>query len=399
MSYSEEKMKVLNMVKEGKLTAEEAIKLLDALEENDSRGFNQQTSYKQKQNDFNEELNKMKDRLSGWKKEFKDNFNQTDFDKAVEEITVKAERVGKNVASATVGVTDRILDYVESFVGTNVFNVFGNLNVVEKTYEAPVIAGDTLDLQALNGNIVVKKHMDNNVVIKARVRSSNNDIDALQTFSSVDGIITLKQNNVGNMSTSLEVYIPQLKFKEIKLKATNGKIYVEDAIGERFEAVTTNGHIEVMGVSADFADLKSRNGKLSSSYVIAKNISMETNNGHIDIKHAKSENLQAFTKNGRISVENIQNFEGTEESHIELRTTNAPIKINFNDMEPRGYKVKCRTTNESINILIPQLTYHNVNRANIGGSFVEAQSLDYGSMPEKVSVIAESTNGAIEITQ
>lgn len=399
MSYSEEKMKVLNMVKEGKLTAEEAIKLLDALEENDSRNFNQQTSYKQKQSEFNEELNKMKDRLSGWKKEFKDNFNQADFDKAVEEITVKAEKIGKNVATATVGVTDRILDYVESFVGTNVFNVFGNLNVIEKTYEAPVIEGDTLDLQALNGNIVVKKHMDSTVIIKARVRSANNDIDALQTFSSVDGVVSLKQNNVSNMSTSLEVYIPQLKFKEIKLKATNGKIYAEDAIGERFEAVTTNGHIEIMGISADVAALYSRNGKLNASYVIAKEITMETSNAPVDIKHVKSEKIQAITKNARINVENIQNFEGTPEANMELRTTNAAVKINFNDMEPRGYKVKCRTTNGSINILIPQLTYHNVNRANIGGSFVEAQSLDYSSMPERVSVIAESTNGVIEIAQ
>lgn len=399
MSYSEEKMKVLNMVKEGKLTAEEAIKLLDALEENDTRTYTQQTTSKQKQNEFNDELNKMKERLHGWKKEFKDNFNQNDFDKAVEEITVKAEKIGKNVASATLGVTDRILDYVESFVGTNVFNVFGNLNVIEKTYEAHVIEGDVLDLQALNGNIVLKKHMDNTVVIKSRVRSANNDIDALQTFSSNDGITTLRQNSVSNMSASIEVYVPQLKFKEIKLKSTNGKIYAEDAISERFEAITTNGHIEIMGVSADFADLKAKNGKLSSSYVIAKNINMETTNGHIDIKHAKSEKLQAFTKNGRINVENIQNYEGVEEGHIELRTTNAPIKISFNDMEPRGYKVKCRTTNESINVLIPQLTYHNVNRANIGGSFIEAESLNYNSMPEKVSVIAESTNGAIEIAQ
>lgn len=399
MSYSEEKVRVLNMVQEGKLTAEEAIKLLDALEENDARGFNQQSTSKQKQNDFNDELNKMKDRLHGWKKEFRDNFDQKDFDKAVDEFTAKAEKIGKNVASVTLGVTDRILDYVESFVGTNVFNVFGNFNVIEKTYEAPVIEGDTLDLQALNGNIVVKKHLDNTIVIKSRVRSANSDIEALQTFSSVNGVITLKQNNIANMSVSLEVYIPQLRFKTIKLSATNGKVYVEDAAGERLDASTTNGHIEIMGATVDSVDLKSRNGKVNASYVIAKEIALETSNAPVDIKHVKTGKIQALTKNARVNIENIQNFEGVDEIQLELKTTNAPIRVNFNDMEPRGYKVKGRTTNGSINVLIPQLTYHNVNRAGIGGSFVEAESLNYSSMLEKVSVLAESTNASIEISQ
>lgn len=399
MSYSEEKVKVLNMVKEGKLTAEEAIKLLEALDENEAKGDYQQSSAKQKQNEYTDEINKMKDRLHGWKKEFKDNFNQKDFDKAVEEITVKAEKIGKNVASATLGVTDRILDYVESFVGTNVFNAFGALNVIEKTYEAPVIEGDSLDLQALNGNIIVKKHLDSTIVIKARVRSANNDIDALQTFSSIDGHTSLKQNHISNMSVSLEVFIPQLKFSSIKLSAANGKIYVEDAMGEKLEVSTTNGHIDLMGVTSDKMSLRSRNGKINASYVIAKDIEMLTTNAPVDIKHVKAGKLKAETKNGRIGIENVQNIEGVDEVQVELKTTNSPVKINFNDMEPRGYKIKGRTTNGNINVLIPQLTYHNVNRAGIGGSFVEAESLNYSSMLEKVFISAESSNGSIEIAQ
>lgn len=398
MSYSEEKMKILNMVQEGKITADEAIQLLDAMEQNESKD-NQQNTYSQKQPDFNEELNKMKDRLYGWKKEFKENFNQNDFDKAVEELTNKAEKIGKNVASATIGVTDRILDYVDSFVGTNVFNVFGSYNVSEKTYTAPVIEGDSLELQALNGNIVVKKHLENSIIVKSRVRSSINDIDALLTFSSVDGYNSLKPNNTANMSVSLEVYIPQIKFNTIKLAATNGKIYIEDAVGERLEAETTNGQIELMGTSIDSARLNSRNGKVNASYVIAKSIDLETTNAPIDMKHIKVGKIQAITKNARINVENIQNVEGVDEVQLDLKTTNAPIKVSFNDMEPRGYKIKGRTSHGNINILIPQLTYHNVNRAGVGGSFVEAESLNYSGMTEKIFVMAESTNAPIEISQ
>lgn len=399
MSYSEEKIKVLNMVQEGKITAEEAIKLLDALEDNDSKSFNQQTTANKKQPEFYDELNKLKDKLNGWKKEFKDNIDQKDMEKTIEEITTKAEKIGKNVASATLGVTDRVLDYIESFVGSNVFNVFGNYNVVEKTYEAPVAEGDCLDLNALNGNIVLKKHLSNTVVIKARVRSSITDIDTLQTFESTDGLISLKQNNTANMSVSLEVYIPQLKFESIKLSSTNGKVYVEDSVGRILEIITTNSQIEVMGVTTDSLYLKSRNGKINSSYVIASDIVMETSNAPVDIKHMKTGKINVSTKNGKINVENIQNMTGTDEVQMNLYTTNAPVKVNLNDMEPRGYKIKGRTTNANINILIPQITYHNVNRAGIGGTFVEAETLNYSASPEKLSITVESTNGTIDIAQ
>jgi len=170
-------------------------------------------------------------------------------------------------------------------------------------------------------------------------------------------------------------------------------------MGEKLEAEATNGQIEIMGTTIDSIVLKSRNGRVNASYVIAKNIELETTNAPIDLKHVKTGKIQAITKNGRVTVENIQNIDGIEEIQLDLRTTNAPIKINFNDMEPRGYKVKGRTTHGNINILIPQLTYHNVNRAGVGGSFVEAESLNYSAMTEKIFVLAESTNASIEISQ
>jgi len=113
------------MLQEGKITADEAARLLEALD--GGVGADRPNAYqgnyqsKQKQNEFTDELNKMKDKLNSWKKEFKENFDQKDFDKVVEEVTTKAEKVGKNVAVATVGVVDRVLDYVGSFVDTSMF--------------------------------------------------------------------------------------------------------------------------------------------------------------------------------------------------------------------------------------------------------------------------------------
>jgi len=95
----------------------------------------------------------------------------------------------------------------------------------------------------------------------------------------------------------------------------------------------------------------------------------------------------------------MQNADGVEEAIINLKTTNGGIKVAMNDMNYRAYRVKGRTSNGGINLLIPELTYHNVNRSNTSGSFVEAESLKYNTSTQRVSIVAETNNGGIEVAQ
>lgn len=407
MSYSEEKIRVLSMLQEGKITAEEAARLLEALdggaasEKTNAYQGSYQSSYqsKQKQNEFTDEINKMKEKLNSWKKDFKENFDQKDFDKVVEEVTTKAEKVGKNVAVATVGVVDRVLDYVGSFVDTSMFNVFSNYNAVEKVFEANANEVRDIDIQAVNGTLVVKKHLDDKIIIRAKIRSAVPNPDAVLSYTEENGSIVLKVNDLGNMSVSYEVFLPQFKFGNLRFVTSNAKIYVEDTKSESFETITKNSHIELMGVNAEDIKVYTKNGKLQLTYVIGKKIDVNTNNSLIDIRHVKAEEINAETTNGRILLENMQNADGVEEAKINLRTTNGGIKVAMNDMNYRGYKFKGRTSIGGINLLIPELTYHNVNRSNMSGSFVEAESLKYEQSSQKVSIVAETNNGGIEVAQ
>jgi len=112
MSYSEERLLILKMLEEGKITSEEAARLLEALEGNSKQEQTENTSKQQKQSGFYDEISKMRDRINEWTKDFKKNYTNKDFDKMVDEFSAKAEKLGKNVAAATLGVVDRIVDYV-----------------------------------------------------------------------------------------------------------------------------------------------------------------------------------------------------------------------------------------------------------------------------------------------
>lgn len=399
MAYSDEKLLILKMLQEGKITSEEAAKLLEACEAGQKQSAGDFGGKNPKQSAFNDEMSKMKDRINSWKNDFKSNYNQKDFDRMIDDFSSKAEKLGKNVATTTFGIVDKMIDFVGSFVDTNSFHVFGSYNAVEKSYEAHVNEGMDLLVEGINGNILVKKHTGDQVIIKTKVRSPQNNVDSILAFEKGDTFISLKLNNPGNVSVSHEVFLPAVKLRNVKFETSNGKIYVEDTAAESFETATRNNNIDLVGVNSDHIKVSTKNAKIQISYVIGQDIEINTNNSVIDIKNIKAGNLKALTVNGRILVENVQTITDSQEINMTLKTTNGGIKVNMNDMDNKGYKVKAQTTNGDINLLIPELTYHSASRQKAGVSFVEAESNEYSKYPEKVSINAETINGYIEIVK
>ncbi len=398
MSISEEKLLILKMLEEKKISSEEAAKLLAALEQEPKQENNETYKKYQKQNGFADEAAKVRDRVNNWKRDFKNSYNQADFDNMIDDFANKAEKVGKNVASTTFGIVDKVIDYVGSFVDTNSFNIFGSLQTVQKNFEVIPAEGATLDICGVNGSITIKKHLDPRVMIISRIRSTAPE----GTVSFIDdpSAIAIKVDNKAmNVSVSHEIFIPEIKFKAIKIENSNGKIYVEDSLSEEITAITKNAHIELMGVNSDKISVNTKNGRVQLNYIIGNKIEINTSNAVIDIKHIKVKDINAVTVNGRIVIENAQNVDENTDMNMYLKTSNGGIKVNMNDMDGRVYKVKAHASNGPINLLIPEIVYHNVNRKGVTGSFVEAESKDFESGLNKVIITGETMNGQIEIVK
>ncbi|AUG59008.1 DUF4097 family beta strand repeat-containing protein [Acetivibrio saccincola] len=397
MPFSEEKMYILKMLEEGKITSEEAARLLEAIGPDSKSTEYDFLKKKDKKVNFNEEITKVKDKLNDWKNEFKKTYKQKDFDKAVEEFASKMEKVGKGVAYATMGVADKIVDFVGSVVNINAFDIFGNYKAVTKTFEIENVNEDMeIEVEGLNGHILVKKHMDNNIKIRTVIKSPQDNADEILNFSQSDNLVSAKYNKIGNISVSHEIFLPVIKFKKLSLTTKNGKIYVEDVQAGDFKTATSSSSIDLMGVTSDKLSVSNKNGKIQFGYIIGKDIDINTDNSVIEIKHIKTENLNASTRNGRILVENIHHYEGSSIINMNLNTQNSGIKVNMNDMDTRGYKVKAHATNGEINLLIPEMVYKNISK-QMKNNFVEAESNGYESFGNKVNIIAEAQNGYIEI--
>jgi DUF4097 and DUF4098 domain-containing protein YvlB len=400
MSMSEERLLILKMLEENKISSEEAAKLLAALDEKPEQESANNYKRNQRANGFNEEAAKVRERVNEWKKGFKNNYSQADFDNMIDDFATKAEKFGKNVASTTVGIVDKVIDYVGSFVDTNSFNIFGSFQTVQKNFEVYPAENAVLEIAGVNGSISIKKHIDPKVVIISRIKSSAPNGEGIITFSDDPNNISIKVNSTAfNVSVSHEIFIPETKFKTIKIENSNGKIYIEDSLSEEITATTKNAHIELMGVNSDKISVNTKNARIQMSYIIGGNININTSNAVIDIKHIKATDVNAVTLNGRIAIENAQNVDGDSDMNMYLKTSNGSIKVNMNDMDSRVYKVKAHASNGTINLLIPEIMYHNVNRKGTGGGFVEAESKNYDSGLNKVNITAETMNGHIEVVK
>ncbi len=407
MSLSEERMMILKMLQEGKITSDEAAKLLQALDANQNQssgssstgGYNTGRQYQKPQHNYYDEVAKFRERIHEWKRDISKNYSQKDFDKMVDEFSTKAEKVGKDVATITFGVVDKVVDFVGSFVDTGAFNIFGSCVLVEKTYEAEAVAGANLELQATNGQITVKKHQENKILIKAKIRNSQTDTAEVLVFSNENNTVSLKlaKPDTFNLSVAYEVYVPLVKFNKLVLETKNSKIYVEDTLSEEFISITKNGAIDLTGVNSNKIAVETKNAKVAINYLIGRDINISTKNAAIDMKNVKAEKLGAYTINGKILLENLQAYDTASEINLILKTRNADIKTNMNDTDDRGYKVKAHTTNGGINLLIPNLLYRNAPKAEGSGKDVEAETGNYSSAAHRVNIIAETLNGYIEV--
>lgn len=410
MSYNEEKMMILKMLEEGKISSDDAIKLLDAIE---SKGTNISTrrhiidvsKEKLSQINFNDEVNNLKNKLSYWKNEFKNSAKEKiefdndseKFDKTIEEFSHKIEKLGKNVKESSLDIADKISDFVGSFIESRNFEFFSNVKAKEKIFIFDNVTEETnLNVEAINGHILLQKHSDNNILIKTWIKSPyvehNDAIKYDKSPNSVD--LTVKKGF--NVSVSHEIFLPDILINSIKLNTINGRISLLDISSKTILAFSKNAVIDLIGVKSEKIKLSTRNARIQMSYVFSNILDLETLNGSINIHHSKSQNMNLTSTNGRLVIDNVYNISTDEIMKIDLNTSNAPIKIRMSNFDDTGYIIKASTTSNQINVFIPELNYATQSEKE-DLSLVEAKSLDFENKLIKVDIHASTTNGIIEI--
>lgn len=394
---SEERLMVLTMLQEGKISSDEASKLLKALEElemeEELEREEELYNFNKPKRDYNtddekytdfihddklKEANKSKEKMIADKIEklgkkaekmerFGDNFGEK-MDDIGENFGEKMEnwgenfgekmgnwgenfgekmgKVGEELAEGATSITEKVLKLVDNFIGDGSFNMFlGNYETINETIDKNISTIDSpiIEIHGANGKIVLHSWEEENIHIKARCSIKKSIYDKSQSVYEVidqNNKLIFKPRYTNGIGTSLEVYIPSKEYEKIFLLTSNGRIEADEISTKELVLDTTNGSIKVGEINSNRIIACSNNGAITAEYIDSKKIELETSNSTINVHGTNCEDIVATTKNGRIFINDVQS------KSMSLTSSNSSIKVE----DSISSSILAKTSNSSIKI-------------------------------------------------
>lgn len=409
-------MMILAMLEEGKISSEEASKLIEALDEAEMKEYDNSINFNKADQEISSTnttkiKNKSKNKTvflekdtRGWEEKFEEkmeNFGKKieqkfgkDFEEKMEkrgeEFGEKMSKFGENIAEGTLSFTDKIMNMVENIVDNGNFgNVFGSYETIEENLEKDISQSDISELvfEAVNGKISIKPWNKDTISVKAicNIKKKNANIKKpIYTVIEEKNVISFKPLYTSNIGTKLYVNIPKKDYQKIKISTTNGKIQGEDITAQDLVFNTTNSSIVLSTVKADDLYLNTKNGRILVDNITSKRLSFNTSNATISLEDSSCQELDAITKNAKISLEN------SNCAVIKAKTTNGPINID----NCIGDSINASTSNSKI-------TINNIDTATIKDIFMKTTNSSiealFNNTKALFSIDATTSMGHIDV--
>ncbi|MTI70285.1 MAG: hypothetical protein FH751_08545 [Firmicutes bacterium] len=372
----EERMMILKMLEEGKVSNEEALKLLEALDESD---FSEKSFDTDKRNTTKNDKENFEDKL----------------EKKIEKVT---EDITENATDYANNLTDKVLNMVNDVVDNGSFlNFFGNFETITENIQKDISNLDypTIDLEGINGKIIITQWHKNIIDVSAtcRIKKSKVPSEKIYSIYEKENSIMIKPKFKNNLIANLEVKLPKKNYKLININSTNGKLVIDGLNSENIDCTTSNSSIYIENINSSSIKTKTRNGKIKILKTNAKNIDIDTSNASIILDKIMTKDASAKTTNGKIYADGLS-FDGN--SKVNLKTTNGKIEVHTNNYVKDNLSVDAKTSLGKIDLSIPNLIYEINDVQNIGSKRILAYSKDYKD--SKGTYIKLSTsNGSIKI--
>lgn len=297
---SEEKKIILRMLKEGKISEEEAIKLLDSIA--DEKKFDKE--------DLKSEANEIMDKIY----------------KAAVKLGQKSQEVIGSINFEDFNLDDFNLN-IKSSKGAEAERI-----VTESVEE---IENPKLKIKNDNGRIRLYSWENEEVEVRATVDYDDKYISSNYSFITMekDGdTIKIAPNydraSSRHFSMDIAVAIPKKKFESIAISAHNSNISIGEILAKDLDIESTNARISFVNVTVDEGKFESTNGRISGEGISGKVLELNTTNGKITVKNLDSEEVKLNTINGSLSIDGIKE----NVKQIEANTHNGNINISIKEV-------------------------------------------------------------------
>jgi len=374
MSMSDERLKILEMLKEGKITADEALNLLEQVPDGNGRG-GRQNSDRHFWDDFRSETQNPYPFYNfdwDWIDDLKETVQNAAYTGGF--FFGGKEDIYKAEAEIGNGVRELVFDGKNSPV--KIEDCAGDKIEIEANYKAKTNCDPRLALSNESGNL--RLNYDSNALryigIKIRVPKDTNV-----------GYVSLK-------TTNAPVTADDINADNIELFTKNAPIKASDIKGKYINCETRNAHIDLDDVEVSEIKAQTTNAKIHLDDVKSERVRLVTENAKISAEDSYAAHFSAKTSNAPIVIDDLQPNEAEPLCAIDCVTTNAGITLNLRRWV-MPCKLRASTTNGAVHNELRDLEY-TADRKN----YIEGQTSGYEQAQNKLNLSLQTTNGGIHIS-
>ncbi|OMP68275.1 DUF4097 family beta strand repeat-containing protein [Domibacillus epiphyticus] len=307
---SEEKLRILKMLESGIISADEAVKLIEALEKNPaSAGASTKSTDSSKGfAGIFEELEKIGQKIAGHRPT-SDTVHQSK-DKLFEFMQTAMQRV-KDIDLPFMGK------------GTEFAHEFHEENVMPRR----------MKIETANGAVTIRPWEGKGVKVECRVKvyGAGSEEEARESFLK-NSIFYAREEKLSFsvglklMKTDVTLYVPSKDLEDISVKLFNGSFDMRDINSEKLDVRAANGKIEL------------KSGQI-------KTLDMETGNGPIRLIDCQGEHAELNSFNGAIHIVGTYRFS-------DLKSFNGNVLYDAKSDQAEAVKVESMTGN--IELYVPK---------------------------------------------
>ncbi|MBG9783703.1 DUF4097 family beta strand repeat-containing protein [Shouchella lehensis] len=351
----EERKMILKMIEDGKVSAEEGLKLLEAV----------------------------------GKDEQEIPTSQSVSSKAREEGTDREESPFTKFTSFFESAFQKVRD------GDFDFN-FGNGMDIQHTFEEDHVDLNKVKVSLENGSFTIVPWEKEGVRLEldAKVYRTNNaeqahDFLLKESSFSVEEGVLLFETKSKTMKVNGTLYVPTSTYDSIKLYTFNGSLTGESLKTKEFEANTTNGSIKTSHLQASKATIETMNGSITIDENTIGSLFAKTFNGTIKVT-GKIEDADVETVNGSITYYVNKNNESA--GYLDVKTTTGSVKLFVAD--DVRFEGKLRSNVGSIHNHLESSEIHD-EKKELAQRYMHVTAND--TLPGKMKVRAVANTGSITL--
>lgn len=317
-----ERQRILELVEKGTISAQEAITLLEALEQPGKSTQHVMNDVSKETQSFSNEKEPLFEEKSKDGDKKKDDFMKY-FQDEMQDFRKDLTQIG----SLFMDMMNTAVKKVKEF---DVASPFGDKIDFTHTEEVAAANVDNIIVELPNGNFSLESSEGETIQVICKVKAPlmneseeetrNHFLEQFVVKEEAQSLRILSQLKL--VQVNVKVLVPKDKLEKLSVRLMNGSVSLQDTEFEELKVKTLNGAIKGTKFNFGKAEVDSSNGSIELTNVRGKDLEAETLNGRVYLDGALDE-VEAKSVNGHVVVTTCS----TNSSKIKAQTVAGAVEL------------------------------------------------------------------------